>query len=84
MQPDLRHRFPYVLSTALALITALYVAFGLSGYVSFGEHTEKIITLNMPPGSFPLLIKSCLCFSLYFTYPGEEWCCSPNKTKLCM
>ena len=23
----------------------------------------------MPPGVFPTLIKSCLCFSLYFTFP---------------
>lgn len=23
----------------------------------------------MPPGIFPLLVKGCLCFSLFFTYP---------------
>ncbi|EGD75796.1 hypothetical protein PTSG_07915 [Salpingoeca rosetta] len=64
-----RHEFPRVFASALALITTLYIAFGVSGYASFGENTEKIITLNMPPGIFPALIKGCLCFSLYFTYP---------------
>eukprot|EP01147_Barroeca_monosierra_P009244 gene9244-1526_t len=66
---DRRHEFPRVFSTALGIITLLYIAFGVSGYASFGEDTEKIITLNMPPGIFPVLIKSCLCFSLYFTFP---------------
>jgi hypothetical protein len=23
----------------------------------------------MPPGIFPMLVKGCLCFSLFFTYP---------------
>ena len=38
-------------------------------YISYGNDTEKIITLNMPSGPFPNVVKGCLCFSLYFTYP---------------
>eukprot|EP00043_Microstomoeca_roanoka_P029830 m.23414 g.23414 ORF g.23414 m.23414 type:complete len:416 (-) comp9490_c0_seq3:2088-3335(-) len=66
---DRRHEFPRVFASALALIVCLYIAFGISGYASFGEDTEKIITLNMPPGIFPTIIKGCLCFSLFFTFP---------------
>lgn len=99
--PKHRKRFPRLFSVALAVITLLYIAFGVCGYASFGplgsstaladwlcfadpsschiqcprrfmsagRDTEKIITLNMPPGIFPMLVKGCLCFSLFFTYP---------------
>lgn len=65
-----RSQFPRVFKLTLAVIASLYIAFGISGYVSFGSKTKKIITLNMPPGPFPVMVKVCLCFSLYFTYPG--------------
>eukprot|EP00045_Choanoeca_perplexa_P006753 m.58456 g.58456 ORF g.58456 m.58456 type:complete len:409 (+) comp13765_c0_seq1:169-1395(+) len=64
-----RDDFPYLFTLALSFITTLYVLFGGLGYASFGEDTESIITLNLPPGVFPNFIKACLCFSLYFTYP---------------
>lgn len=67
---DHRDKFPRLLTMALASITLLYVVFGSCGYASFGENTEKIITLNMPPGILPNLVKGCLCFSLLFTLPG--------------
>ena len=38
---------------------------------SFGPETQSIITLNLPAGVFPFVVKGCLCFSLYFTYPGK-------------
>ena len=67
--PAHRHEFPRVFSLALGAITVLYVLFGVAGYSSFGEDTAKIITLNMPPGIFPGIVKGCLCFSLLFTLP---------------
>eukprot|EP00041_Stephanoeca_diplocostata_P022725 m.544669 g.544669 ORF g.544669 m.544669 type:complete len:283 (+) comp22140_c0_seq2:123-971(+) len=66
---DHRHKFPRVFKLALAVITALYMFFGASGYISYGNDTEKIITLNMPSGPFPNIVKGCLCFSLFFTFP---------------
>ena len=56
-QPEHRKDFPKLFKTAIAAITVLYIVFGVSGYISFGDETEKIITLNLPPGHFPSLVK---------------------------
>ncbi|XP_071786966.1 uncharacterized protein [Asterias amurensis] len=64
-----RHKFKKIFITALTIVTVLYISFGVCGYLSFGAETESIITLNLPPGILPELVKSCLCFSLFFTYP---------------
>ena len=66
---DHRPRFRLIFNGAMTAITMLYVIFGVSGYLSFGEDTQSIITLNLPGGIFPGMVKSCLCFSLFFTFP---------------
>ena len=66
---DQRQKFKFFFQGAMTAITMLYVIFGVSGYLSFGEETEGIITLNLPGGIFPGMVKSCLCFSLFFTFP---------------
>eukprot|EP00088_Acartia_fossae_P004214 TRINITY_DN11794_c0_g1_i10.p1 TRINITY_DN11794_c0_g1~~TRINITY_DN11794_c0_g1_i10.p1 ORF type:complete len:522 (+),score=67.77 TRINITY_DN11794_c0_g1_i10:78-1643(+) len=53
-------------------ITTLYITFGVAGYLSYGDETRDIITLNLPNGggfNFSILVKSFLCISLFFTYP---------------
>ena len=69
VHPDHRPRFKKIFSGAMMAITMLYIIFGVSGYLSFGQDTRAIITLNLPPGVFPGLVKACLCFSLFFTFP---------------
>ncbi|XP_070553065.1 uncharacterized protein [Ptychodera flava] len=64
-----RHRFRSIFIFAMFIVTTLYIVFGVCGYLSFGPETENIITLNLPIGLFPAIVKSCLCFSLYFTFP---------------
>lgn len=59
--------FRSVFKMALFSTTVLYILFGISGYLSFGPDTEGIITLNLPPGLFPFLVKACLSSSLFFT-----------------
>eukprot|EP00051_Salpingoeca_urceolata_P002178 m.47883 g.47883 ORF g.47883 m.47883 type:complete len:413 (+) comp11953_c0_seq1:316-1554(+) len=66
---DQRSRFPFLFSLSLAVVTSLYIVFAIAGEMSFGDTTQKIITLNLPSGMFPLLVKGCLCFSLLFTFP---------------
>jgi len=44
----------------------------VAGYLSYGPETNEIITLNLPSNegfNFAILVKICLCFSLFFTYP---------------
>ena len=53
-------------------ITTLYITFGAAGYLSYGPETRDIITLNLPNEggfNFAVLVKVCLCISLFFTYP---------------
>jgi len=66
---DQRKNFKKIFYMAMSAITFLYIVFGVSGYLSFGPETESIITLNLPAGVFPGLVKASLCFSLFFTFP---------------
>lgn len=66
---DSREKFRTVFKVTLFLVTTLYILFGACGYLSFGETTEQMITLNLPDGPFPEVVQLCLCFSLFFTYP---------------
>lgn len=69
VSPECRAKFRPMFKGVLFLVTALYMLFGICGYLSFGDYTESIITLNLPQGPMPLIVKACLCFSLFFTYP---------------
>jgi len=72
MAVEIRDQFKsYFVKTILG-ITTLYITFGVAGYLSYGPETKEIITLNLPTDSgfnFAILVKFCLCFSLFFTYP---------------
>ena len=53
-------------------LSALHIS--LMFLQSFGEKTEAIITLNLPKPEgggidFSTVVTSCLCLSLFFTYP---------------
>ena len=37
-----------VLSTALHLVTIIYVGMGFFGYLKYGDQVEAAITLNLP------------------------------------
>ena len=54
----------------LTLLVILYITFGVCGYMSFGHTTMQIITLNLPDGIVPNIVRLCLSFSLFFTYPS--------------
>ncbi|XP_046394418.1 amino acid transporter AVT3B-like [Ischnura elegans] len=69
---SIRHKFPYYLTSTLIGVTLLYMCFGTSGYLSFGPETSDIITFNLPTDkgfNFANLVTSCLCLSLFLTYP---------------
>jgi len=69
---DLRMKFRDYFVTTIMAITTLYITFGAAGYLSYGPETKDIITLNLPNEggfNFAILVKICLCISLFFTYP---------------
>lgn len=66
---DRRKEFRNIFKYTMLIITTLYILFGVCGYMSFGPETNAIITLNLPNGVFPFLVRGCLCFSLFFTFP---------------
>ncbi|KAL5012999.1 hypothetical protein ScPMuIL_011550 [Solemya velum] len=69
---DLRSQFKKIFIITMTIVTTLYITFGTSGYLSFGTETNPIITLNLPKGDsvdFSMIVKSCLCLALFFTYP---------------
>lgn len=41
-------RFPAILSLGMAIITALYIGFGVLGYLQFQNNIKASITLNLP------------------------------------
>lgn len=43
-----RSRFPSLLAEAFSGITLVYVLFGFSGYMAYGDQTRDITTLNLP------------------------------------
>lgn len=70
--PTIRSQFKRYFVWTIVAITLLYVTFGCSGYLSYGPETKDIITLNLPSDrglNFADMVKGCLCFSLFFTYP---------------
>ena len=69
---DLRSSFKNYFVHTIIGITTLYITFGAAGYLSYGPDTQDIITLNLPNDggfNFAILVKCCLCVSLFFTYP---------------
>jgi len=69
---DIRYKFRDFFVSTIIGITTLYITFGAAGYLSYGPDTKDIITLNLPNDggfNFSVLVKVCLCISLFFTYP---------------
>lgn len=65
-----KENFTPILYATVGLITTLYSAFGICGYLAFGDATEDVITLNFEgSGGMAMAVKLCLCVGLFFTYP---------------
>ncbi|KAJ4834096.1 hypothetical protein Tsubulata_027192 [Turnera subulata] len=62
-------RFPSLLAKVFTGITIVYVLFGFSGYMAYGDQTRDIITLNLPQNWSSIPLKIALCLGLIFTFP---------------
>jgi proton-coupled amino acid transporter len=71
----IRSQFQSLFVKTLSVVTILYISFGAGGYLSFGPRTKDIITLNLPHAKngsvldFAIIVKFCLCISLFVSYP---------------
>ncbi|XP_038883891.1 amino acid transporter ANT1 isoform X2 [Benincasa hispida] len=71
LESSMKHKaaFPKVLGQALVGITIVYVLFGFSGYMAYGDDTRDIITLNLPDTWSTKVVQVGLCVGLVFTFP---------------
>jgi proton-coupled amino acid transporter len=61
-----RGGFASLLAKAFSGITLLYVLFGFSGYMAYGDETKDIITLNLPNNWSTIAVQvMCSCFLQY-------------------
>ncbi|KQK12482.1 amino acid transporter ANT1 [Brachypodium distachyon] len=63
-----RARFRPVLLQAIAGVSAVYVGFGVCGYLAYGDATKDIVTLNLPSTWSTAAIKVVLCVALALTF----------------
>lgn len=61
--------FPKLLAKVFTGITLVYVLFGFSGYMAYGDQTKDIITLNLPKNWSAIAVQVGLCLGLIFTFP---------------
>lgn len=61
-----RCRFPGLLAKAFTGITIVYMFFGFSGYMAYGDQTRDIITLNLPHNWSSITVQ-VMCFDISAT-----------------
>lgn len=69
LEAKYKEKFGKVLGLTMAFITLIYGAFGILGYLAFGEETNDIITTNLGSGWISILVQICLCINLFFSFP---------------
>lgn len=66
-----RDRYTFLLDMTLATVTLLLGGFGMLGYLTYGDDTNSVITLNLPAGPLTTVVKICLIIAIVFTYPMQ-------------
>ncbi|KAG2686807.1 hypothetical protein I3760_09G024600 [Carya illinoinensis] len=61
--------FPKLLAKTFTGITLMYVLFGFSGYMAYGDQTQDIVILNLPHDWWAVAVQVGLCLGLIFTFP---------------
>lgn len=62
-------QFPFVLRTALFILTTVLMTVGTLGYMTFGAGTKSIILLNFEQTPIVNIVKVVLILGILFTYP---------------
>jgi len=61
--------FKQIWGGTMGIVTALYMFFGVFGYVAYRPFIEDIILANLPHIHLTIAVKLCFCLGLYLTYP---------------
>jgi len=69
LEAKYKDKFGRALGLAMGLISIMYGAFGLLGYMAYGEETKDIITTNLGTGVVSTLVQLGLAINLFFTFP---------------
>lgn len=69
ISPEDYPKFEKVVKYVNASIVALYVFFGVLGYLAYGEALESSVVLAMPASTMKVLMQVLLGLSLIFGYP---------------
>jgi proton-coupled amino acid transporter len=65
-------RYPLLLDIVLCLVTLMLGSFGILGYLTYGNDTKDVITLNLPEdAALTYVVKVCLIIAIVFTYPMQ-------------
>lgn len=62
-------QFRSTLSIGFGTITMIFLVFGATGYIAFGEETQEVITYNLPNDWSTQSVKIALSLALFFTFP---------------
>ena len=63
-----RPKYPVFLHVSMGLMAVILSAFGITGYLSYGEHTCQIVTQNLR-GDMAIVLQVFLFIGVMFTYP---------------
>ncbi|XP_067671087.1 uncharacterized protein [Haliotis asinina] len=90
-----RHNFGAFLHGAVGCLSLVLLAFGILGYLKFGELTSQMINTNIPNSSWVgISVNICLCIGVILTFPlqifpvielaeiytfADGKCCGPKK-----
>ncbi|XVF16040.1 hypothetical protein REPUB_Repub09cG0207300 [Reevesia pubescens] len=69
LEAKYKDKFGKVLGFCMTFISLLYGAFGILGYLAFGEETKDIITTNLGAGLVSTLVQLGLCINLFLSFP---------------
>ena len=65
----LTRRYEKILLPVMVLVALVLSLFGLAGYLSFGDSTNPVITLNLHPGPVSSAVQVLVMLSVFGTFP---------------
>eukprot|EP00794_Sanderia_malayensis_P006943 gene6943-7723_t len=70
LENEMRHPedFGWVLNIGMGIVTVLFLSMGLFGYLTFGDHLQGSVTINLPDNGLYDAVKIGYALAMFFTY----------------